>query len=172
MGLNPGTTKEQLRRCLQRWNEGDNEILYLSRAYKLKPGTGWQIDPGILHAPGSLVTYEPQVNSDVFAMYQSLVEGRAVPRDLLVKDVPPEHHDDLDYLINMMDWEGNVDPDFSARRLFDPAPVRPELEMLEAGFRERWVVYTTPHYSAKELCVYPGKSVTIRDAAAYGVMGL
>src|SRR5215471_1035893 len=70
MGLNPGTTRDDLRRCLERWNEGDNGILYHSRAYKLKPGTGWQVDPGILHAPGSLVTYEPQVNSDVFAMFQ------------------------------------------------------------------------------------------------------
>ena len=67
MGLNPGTTaSDDIRRCLKKWNDGDNEILYLSRAYKLKPGSGWQIDPGILHAPGSLVTYEPQVNSDVF----------------------------------------------------------------------------------------------------------
>jgi mannose-6-phosphate isomerase class I len=45
----------------------------------LEPGTGWQIDAGILHAPGSLVTYEPQVNSDVFGMFQSMVEGRVVP---------------------------------------------------------------------------------------------
>ena len=170
MGLNPGTTRDQVRRCLARWNEGDNEILYLSRAYKLKPGTGWQIDPGILHAPGSLVTYEPQVNSDVFAMYQSLVEGRAVPRELLVKDVPSDHHDDLDYLIEMMDWEGNVDPEFSAQRLFDPAPVRSEEEMHEAGYAENWIVYSTPYYSAKELTIYPGKSVTIRDAAAYGLI--
>ena len=49
------------------------------RAYRLHVGSGWQIDPGILHAPGSLVTYEPQVNSDVFGMFQSLVEGRVVP---------------------------------------------------------------------------------------------
>ena len=62
MGLEPGTTKDEVRRCLERWNEGDNGILYFSKAYKLKPGTGWQIDAGILHAPGSLVTYEPQVN--------------------------------------------------------------------------------------------------------------
>lgn len=170
MGLNPGTTKEQVRRCLKRWDEGDNEILYLSRAYKLKPGTGWQIDPGILHAPGSLVTYEPQVNSDVFAMYQSLVEGRAVPRELLVKDVPKEHHDDLDYLIDMMDWEGNVDPDFSARRLFEPTPVREDAEMRDGGYSEKWVVYSTTHYSAKELTVLPGRTVTVRDAAAYGVI--
>jgi hypothetical protein len=170
MGLNPGVTRNDLRRCLERWNEGDNEILYLSRAYKLKPGTGWQIDPGILHAPGSLVTYEPQVNSDVFAMYQSLVEGRAVPWDLLVKDVPPEHHHDLDYLIEMLDWPANTDPQFAGNRLFHPAPVRPVEEMMERGYSENWVVYSTPSYSAKELTVYPGRSVTIKDAAAYGLI--
>jgi hypothetical protein len=165
MGLNPGTTKDDLRRCLEKWNEGDNEILYLSRAYKLKPGTGWQVDPGILHAPGSLVTYEPQVNSDVFAMYQSLVEGRGVPWDLLVKDVPVEHHQDLDYLIDMLDWDANVDPDYSANRLFHPYEI-PGTE----GYSDKWIVYSTPHYSAKELTVYPGQTVVIKDAAAYGMI--
>ena len=101
MGLEPGTTTAQLRRCLENWNKGDNGILFHSRAYRLEPGAGWQVNPGILHAPGSLVTYEPQVNSDVFGMFQSMVEGRAVPWDLLVKDVPPEHHHDLDYIIGM-----------------------------------------------------------------------
>src|SRR5678815_4437033 len=96
MGLEPGTTKEDVRRCLENWNKGDNGITYLSRAYRLERGTGWQIDPGILHAPGSLLTYEPQVNSDVFAMFQSEVEGRMTPWDLLVKDVPPDQHRDLD----------------------------------------------------------------------------
>ena len=170
MGLNPGTKKDDIRRCLERWNEGDNEILYLSRAYKLKPGTGWQVDPGILHAPGSLVTYEPQVNSDVFAMYQSLVEGRAVPWDLLVKDVPVEHHHDLDYLIEMMDWPANTDPEYAEHRLFHPLPVVDEAEMHEAGFSDKWVVYSTPHYSAKELTIFPGRSVTITDSAAYGMI--
>ena len=170
MGLNPGVTKDDIRRCLEKWNEGDNEILYLSRAYKLKPGTGWQVDPGILHAPGSLVTYEPQVNSDVFAMYQSLVEGRTVPYDLLVKDVPVEHHHDLDYLIEMMDWPANTDPEYAEHRLFHPHPVRPYAEMTEAGYSEKWIVYSTPSYSAKELTVLPGHKVTIKDAAAYGLI--
>jgi hypothetical protein len=170
MGLNPGTTKDDVRRCLERWNEGDNGILYLSRAYKLQPGTGWQIPPGILHAPGSLVTYEPQRNSDVFAMYQSLVEGRAVPWELLVKDVPVEHHHDLDYLIDMLDWQGNVDPDFSANRLFHPTPAAAAEQMKAAGYSENWVVYSTGDYSAKELTVLPRKSVTITDAAAYGLI--
>src|SRR5690349_6511940 len=134
MGLEPGTTKDDVRRCLERWNEGDNGILYHSKAYRLQPGTGWQIDAGILHAPGSLVTYEPQVNSDVFGMFQSMVEGRAVPWDLLVKDVPPEHHHNLDYIIGMLDWNANVDPEFAKNRLFHPRPVRGEAEMNDAGY--------------------------------------
>jgi hypothetical protein len=170
MGLEPGTTKDDVRRCLERWNAGDNGILYHSKAYKLKPGTGWQIDAGILHAPGSLVTYEPQVNSDVFAMFQSMVEGRAVPWDLMVKDVPREHHHDLDYLIDMLDWDANVDPEFAKHRLFHPTPARDEGEMRECGYVENWVVYSTPHYSAKELTVSPKRSVVIRDAAAYGLI--
>ncbi len=170
MGLEPGTTKDDVRRCLERWNEGDNGILYLSKAYRLQPGSGWQIDAGILHAPGSLVTYEPQVNSDVFGMFQSLVEGRAVPWALLVKDVPPEHHQDLDYIMDMLDWEANVDSEFANNRRFHPIPVRDEAEMAEAGYSEKWVVYSTGHYSAKELTVLPGRSVDVRDAAAYGAI--
>src|SRR5439155_26721919 len=170
MGLEPGTTKDDIRQCLKRWIEGDNGILYYSKAYKLQPGTGWQIDAGILHPPGSLVTYEPQVNSDVFGMFQSMVEGRAVPWDLLVKDVPPEHHHNLDFIIGMLDWDANIDPEFARHRLFHPTPVKPEAEMQDSGYSEKWVVYSTGHYSAKELTVKPRRSVVIRDAAAYGLI--
>ena len=125
MGLEPGTTKADVRRCLENWNKGDNGILFLSRAFRLQPGTGWQIDPGILHAPGSLVTYEPQVNSDVFAMFQSEVEGRIIDWSLLTKDVPKERHHDLDYIIGMLDWDANVNPEFARTNRVFPTPVRP-----------------------------------------------
>ncbi len=170
MGLEPGTTKDDVRRCLERWNEGDNGILYHAKAYKLKPGTGWQIDAGVLHAPGSLVTYEPQVNSDVFSMFQSLVEGRPVPYDLLVKDVPKEFHHDFDYIISMLNWDANVDPEFAKHRLRFPKLVKDEDEMADAGYSDKWVAYGTPFYSAKELTVFPGRSVVIKDAAAYGMI--
>ncbi len=170
MGLEPGTTKEDVRRCLERWNEGDNGILYHSKAYRLKPGSGWHIPAGILHAPGSLVTYEPQVNSDVFGMFQSMVEGRAVPWDLLVKDVPSENHHDLDYIIGMLDWEANVDPQFMSHHYFEPAPARDPAEMDATGYHESWVAYSTDFFSAKELTVHPRRTVTVKDAAAYGLI--
>ena len=131
MGLEPGTTKDDLRKCLERWNEGDNGILDLSKAYRLKPGTGWLIPPCVLHAPGSLVTYEPQWGSDVFGMYQSMVEGRRVPWELLVKDVPEDKHRDLDYLVDQLDWEKNVDPEFKAHNYLEP--------IVHAGSRGRGV---------------------------------
>ena len=168
MGLEPGTTKDQVRRCLEGWNEGDNGILYHSKAYKLKAGTGWHVPAGVLHAPGSLVTYEPQVNSDVFGMFQSMVEGRAVPWDLLVKDVPRENHQDLDYITDMLDWDANVDPEFMDHHYCEPYPVCDANEM--GGYRENWVSYGTDDFSAKELTVLPKCSVTIGDAAAYGLI--
>jgi hypothetical protein len=170
MGLEPGTTQDDVRRCLENWNKGDNGITYLSRAYRLQPGTGWQIDPGILHAPGSLCTYEPQVNSDVFAMFQSEVEGRIIDWSLLTKDVPEAHHHDLDFLVGMLDWDANVNPTFGASNRVFPRAVRPVEETEGDGYRELWVCYGTGYYSAKELTVLPGRTVTIRDAAAYGVI--
>src|SRR3954447_7655664 len=170
MGLEPGTTKDDIHRCLERWNQGDNGILFHSRAYRLEPGSGWQVNPGILHAPGSLVTYEPQVNSDVFAMFQSEVEGRIVDWDLLTKDVKPEFSKDIDYLISMLDWEGNVNPEFAKTNKTLPHPAEPEEEMRDLGYRDVWVTYGTPFYSAKELTILPGRSVTIKDSAAYGVI--
>jgi hypothetical protein len=170
MGLEPGTEKADVLRCLENWNKGDNGILFLSRAFRLQPGTGWQVNPGILHAPGSLVTYEPQVNSDVFAMFQSEVDGRIIDWSLLTKDVPPEHHRDLDYIVSMLDWDANVDPAFAKRNRVFPTPVRPVEETEAEGYRELWVCYGTPYYSAKELTVLPRRTVTVRDAAAYGLI--
>jgi hypothetical protein len=170
MGLEPGTTKEDVRRCLENWHRGDNGILNHSRAYKLEVGAGWQVNPGILHAPGSLVTYEPQVNSDVFAMFQSLVEGRIVDWSLMTKDVLPEFHHDLDYLIGMLDWDANVNPEFARSNKVFPKPVKPVQEMEAVGYREVWITYGTRFYSAKELTVLPGREVVIQDAEAYGVL--
>jgi hypothetical protein len=171
MGLEPGTTKAQVRKCLEDWNKGDNGILDLSRAYRLKPGTGWLIPPGILHAPGSLCTYEPQWGSDVFGMYQSLVEGREVPWSLLVKDMPKSKHQDLDFIVGQLDWEGNVDPNFKENHYLEPVPVA---DTRKQGFVDRWIVYGDVDgeqlFSAKELTVEPGASCTIKDNGAYGLI--
>ena len=37
-GLEPGTTKADVRRCLENWNKGDNGILNLPEGLSLQPG--------------------------------------------------------------------------------------------------------------------------------------
>jgi len=169
MGLEPGTTKAQVRKCLEDWDKGDNGILDLSRAYRLRRGTGWLIPPGVLHAPGSLCTYEPQWGSDVFGMYQSLVEGREVPWSLLVKDMPAEKHQDLDFIVGQLDWEKNVDTHFKEHNYLEPVV---DSSRSGDGYVDRWIVYGTvdgqQRFSAKELTVAPGAKCTLKDAGASG----
>jgi hypothetical protein len=170
-GLEPGTTKQDIVRCLDRWNEGDNGILNYSKAYRLQPGTGWLVPPCVLHAPGSLVTYEPQWGSDVFGMYQSLVEGRPVPRSLLTKDFPKEKHNDNAYLVEALDWDGNVNPSFKDSHYLEPL-----VAAQGDGWVDKWIVYGTVAgeelFSARELTINQGANVTVKDAGAYGLIAV
>jgi hypothetical protein len=58
---------------MENWHKGDNGILFLSHAYKLQLGCGWDIPAGILHARQP-VHLRAAVGSDIAAMFQSLVE--------------------------------------------------------------------------------------------------
>lgn len=171
-GLQPGVSKDEVRQALKDFVKGDNKLTNLSAAYRLEPGTGWDVPPGVLHAPGSLCTYEPQKASDVFAMYQSLTGDQIVSEDLLWKDTPGEKKGDFDYLVDVIDWELNVDPNFAQRHFMRPKPVRPVKEMAAEGYQENWICYKSTAFSAKELTVFPGKSAVIRDAGAYGLIVL
>ncbi|MEA1951642.1 MAG: hypothetical protein U9N87_09665 [Planctomycetota bacterium] len=169
MGFEPGTTKADVRKCLENWHRGDNGILDLSKAYRLKRGTGWLIPAGVLHAPGSLCTYEPQWGSDVFGMYQSLVEGREVPWDLLVKDMPEDKHQDLDFIVDQLDWEKNVDTHFKDHNYLEPIT---DPQRSGDGYTDKWIDYGTIDgaqcFSAKELTIEPGAKCTLKDPGASG----
>jgi len=171
-GLAPGVTKEQVRETLRAFGEGDNRITDLSVAYRLKPGTGWDLPPGILHAPGSLCSYEPQVASDVFALYESLTGDVVIPEPLLWKDTPEDELDNLDYLVDVIDWEANVDPNFRAKHFMEPIPVDDLEQMRGEGYEDRWVCYKSNDFSAKELTILPGATVTVKDGGAYGLIVL
>ncbi len=169
-GFNPGTTKEQVRECLVNFTKGDNKITNISAAYRLQVGTGWDVPPGVMHAPGSLCTYEPQKASDVFAMYQSLTGDQIISTDLLWKNTPPEKLNNYEHLIEVIDWELNVDPNFAQNRFMRPIPVKPIEEMKAQGYIEKWICYKSAAYSAKELMVLPGCKAVILDNAAYGMI--
>lgn len=163
-GLNPEVTKEQVKESLENFTKGDNKLLDLSRAYKIVLDTGWDVPPGVLHAPASLCTYEPQFASDVYAMYQSvLYGGECVSEELLWKNCPEEEKGNFDYLVDVIDWDKNIDPDFSKNRFMAPVVITEN-----ENYTEEWICYKCKEVSAKRLTVNPGKTAVIKDMAAYG----
>ena len=169
-GLEPGTTKADVRRCLENWNQGDNGILDLSKAYRLKPGTGWMVPAGVLHAPGSMCTYEPQWGSDVFGMYQSLVEGREVPWALLGQGRSER--------TSTATWTSSSSNSTGKRTSIRASSSTPTSSRSSTrarsgpGYTDRWIDYG--HFdgeqlvSAKELTVEPGAKCVLRDPGASG----
>ncbi|MCF1750684.1 hypothetical protein [Mariniradius sediminis] len=169
-GISPGTTKDQIKTCLMNFNKGDNKITNYSQAFKLEPGTGWDVPPGMLHAPGSMCTYEPQKASDIFAMYQSLVNEAIIPDELLWNGTPKDRIGDFDFLVESLDWELNINPNILETRQMLPKNVYERHWMHAHGFEENWICYLSRDFSAKELTVFPGQTVTIKDSAAYGLI--
>lgn len=167
-GLHPETTKAQVaERLAQFASGGDNRITDLSRGYRIRLGTGWDVPAGVLHAPASICTYEPQRASDVACLCESWSNNREVMSDLLWKDVPSDRVGDVDYIVELLDWERNVDPDFVASNMMMPVETRASAASGD-DWAERWVVYRASEFSAKELTVQPGKTVTVCDTDAYG----
>jgi hypothetical protein len=167
-GLHPETTKAQIaERLAQFASGGDNRITDLSRGYRIHLGTGWNVAAGVLHAPASVCTYEPQRASDVACLCESWSNNREVMSELLWKDVPVERVGDVEYIVELLDWERNVDPDFVTSNMMVPVESRSSASSGD-DWTERWIVYRAPEFSAKELTVEPGGTVTVRDTDAYG----
>jgi len=169
-GLRPQISKDDFLKHLKKFSYGDNHITNLSVAYRLKLETGWDVPAGTLHAPGSLCTYEPQWASDVGAFYQSMVGDMPVPEQILWGNVPPEKRNDYEFLVELIDWEINIDPDFAKKHFMEPLPVLPVEEMETQGYSEMWVCYKSAFFAAKELTIFPGRTVQIKDPGAYGVI--
>ena len=163
-GFDPDTTREMVRERLLMFEQGDNRITELSRAYRIELGTGWFTPPGVVHAPGSYLTYEPQWNSDVNSVYENITSHEVYPYEFLVENCPPHKKRDVDYVMSLMDWEKNIDPHYKKHFFRKPVVCKHSNEQLT----EKWVIYANDYISAKELTIQPGQTVKVKDGAAYG----
>jgi hypothetical protein len=162
-GFDPSVSREEVRSRLAIFAIGDGRITELSRAFRLQLETGWYTPAGVVHAPGSLVTYEPQWNSDVFAVWENVVSGEIMDESMLGKYMPVGKERDLDAIMEAADWEVNTCPDYRARYFHPPLD-----ESGGEGWRQRWIVYGNAFVGGKQLIVEPGSSALIRDEAAHG----
>ncbi len=88
-----------------------------------------------------------------------------------MKDMPRSKHRDLDFIVNQLDWDANVDPKFKEHHYLGPVPVA---DTRKEGFADRWIVYGDingkQYFTAKELTVEPGVRCTVKDRGAYGLI--
>lgn len=163
-GFDPMVTREQVKERLKDWDARDTRITELSRAYRIELGTGWYTPPGVLHAPGSYLTYEPQWNSLVGGVFENVSSGESNDMRGITRSLPEDKQDDLDAILDLLDWEKNVDPLYR-KHYFRPALPLP---VEDPRYSEKWITYANPYFSAKELAVKPGQTVVVKDEAAYG----
>ncbi|MCL2461493.1 MAG: hypothetical protein FWF44_02415 [Defluviitaleaceae bacterium] len=162
-GFDPGTTKEMVKERLLDFEKRDVRLTELSRAFRIELGTGWYTPPGVLHAPGSYCTYEPQWNSTAGAVFENVTAGEVNSYDQLSSGCPEDKKRDIDYIISLLDWDKNVDPHFKEHNFRPPVVCASDERHID-----KWIAYGNEYFSAKELTVYPGQSVTVKDEAAYG----
>src|SRR4029078_11425197 len=82
-----------------------------------------------------------------------------------------EKHQDLDFIVEQLDWEANVDPHFKENHFLEPIVHRGSEQ---EGYVDKWIVYGKVYgeqlFSAKELTVLPGQKVTVKDNGAIGLI--
>ncbi|NDV81595.1 hypothetical protein [Bacteroides sp. 51] len=162
-GFDPSVTKEEVIERLKDYTKRDIRITELSRAFRIELDTGWYTPAGVVHAPGSLCTYEPQWNSDAMAMWENVVNGEVFGYDSLCAYLPEEDKNNIEKIVEVADWEINTAPDYR-KRFFR----RPVIEQKGEGYEQRWIVYGNEYVGGKQLEVEPAHTVVIKDDCAYG----
>ena len=164
-GFDPDITKEEIIKRLKNFTKEDTRITELSRAFRVQLGTGWYTPTGVIHAPASVLTYEPQWNSDVNSVWENIVGGEIYPHEMVYEECPKDKQQDIDYIFSLLDWEKNIDPNYRKTNF------RPPVTLIDNNtYKEDWIIYANPYFSAKEMTIYPGETVTVKDEAAYGII--
>ncbi len=171
LGVNPWIVEQGrqdvLLPYLVEWNS--DEILRHSRAWLQMPEDGFLVPSGILHAPGTALTIELQEESDTLAVFQAMVAGKILSKELLFKDVSDEDRKrgGERYMLEWVDWEFNGDPRLYERTHLGPLLI--ESSRRPAG-EEHWIYYNTTKFSGKKLTVRPGMTYTAVEKGAYTVL--
>ena len=170
MGLEPGTTKADVRRCLENWDKGDNGILDLSKAYRLK--AGHRLDDSRRRAARPRLDVYLRAAVGLRRLRHVPVAGRRAarcPGTCWSRTCPKDKHHDLDFIVEQLDWEKNVDPHFKEHNYVEPIVDR---ERSGPGYTDRWIDYGRfdgeQLVSAKELTLMPGAKCVLKDPGASG----
>ena len=162
-GFDPSVTREEVIDCLKNYTLRDTRITELSRAYRIKLGTGWYVPSGVIHAPGSVLTYEPQWNSDVNTIFENVTAGEVNSLNMLIGCTPEEEQGDMEAILRQLNWQESTRADFKEKYYRAPKA----LHKTQEGLFEKWVVYANEWIAAKEVTVAPKSEIKLTDKACY-----
>lgn len=165
-GFDPSTTKEQVKECIRNYNVRDTRLTELSRGYRVKIGTGWFTPAGVIHAPASVVTYEPQWNADSNTIMENVTMGEVNAPNLLTDCQPDDQKGDVEALFGQLNWEECTRPDYKEKYYREPKVKGGTPE----NVTEKWVAYANDYVAAKEVSIEPGTSAVIKDPACYSII--
>jgi hypothetical protein len=162
-GFDPSTDPEDIKNCIRNYDKFDTRITEYSRAYRVELGTGWYTEAGVIHAPASVVTYEPQWNSDVNTIMENVTMGEVNPHNLLTDCAPEEEKEDVEALFSQIDWKESTLPNYKEKYFRRPM----KLTKTQEGLTEQWVAYANNWVAAKEVIIEPGAEIRLTDQACY-----
>lgn len=165
-GFDPSTNPEDIKDCIRNYTKFDTRITEHSRAYRVELGTGWYTPAGVIHAPASVLTYEPQWNSDVNTILENVTMGEINPPNMLTDCIPEEEQDDVKAIFSKIDWEESTLPDYKEKYFRKPK----QLPITQKGLEEQWIAYANDWIAAKQVTVAPGSEVNLVDKACYGAL--
>ena len=165
-GFDPSTTKEQVKEAIRNFTIKDNRLTELSRGYRIKIGTGWFTPAGVIHAPASVVTYEPQWNADGNTIMENLTMGEVNAEHFLTDCQPEDQKGDVEALFRQLNWEECTRPDYKEKYYREPKIKENEQE----NVTEKWVAYANDYVAAKEVSIAPGTTAVITDPACYSII--
>ena len=170
MGLEPGTTKQDVVDCLERWNEGDNGILDLSKAYRLQ-ARHRLAHPAVRPARAGLAG-DLRAAVGQRRLRHVPVDGRRPGRAVgAAGEGRPEGQARRPRLPGRRSSTGRR-TSIRISRTTTTSNRSPSADTAKEGYVDRWIVYGKVDgeqlFTAKELTVEPGAKCTIKDGGAYG----
>jgi hypothetical protein len=96
-------------------------------------------------------------------VYENITASEVYPYSFLAENCPEDKQHDLDYIMELMDWELNITPDYYSK--FFRAPITASQD---ENHVEKWICYGNDYIAAKELTVFPGKTYVDKEKVAYG----
>jgi hypothetical protein len=100
------------------------------------------------------------------ALWENVVgSGEIFGRDWLYGYLPEGHENDLDAVMDAIDWDLNTIPNYRETYF------RPNVDEKSGdGWKQKWICYGNEYVAAKELTVAPGATTSVSDDTAYGCL--